>query len=457
MTAPKALEEFVVSARQLMEKVLADKRSDDGAASNAHYARALNLVAWECSGHPSLESLATDIGGTTESHVEDALRRCGVYARLAKGQEVDLESVWSQVTTRLLKEEVFLGALQLQGVSMESASIPLTDGYELRRFTAEEWEDMQSQVEHERIDPEIVTEQVFLTKDRTHVFPPRRPTHSFLEETPEESLRRRDALWTDWWPPLLALALYRPEDFRVGVRLEITPGWRVQRSGDFEGEFLPPWYRDPDTLAGEVIEIWRNSMRDEYRIKKSQEADLTASTASISDALRLAVKVDEHRFRIASKRFLDAAFRLPGYISGWRPDEDEIERVILDLVRAVDGLLGGDPRPKKKRKSLTDTFADRAALVRGEDCKDRLTKAYKARSEIAHGRPLSDIPDLCLLHEDIRFIFLGVLGLTAHYRSRKVMLKLLDSRQEPTKARELQKLARRATRRQGYPQRRSRE
>lgn len=29
MTAPKALEEFVVSARQLMEKVLADKRSNE--------------------------------------------------------------------------------------------------------------------------------------------------------------------------------------------------------------------------------------------------------------------------------------------------------------------------------------------------------------------------------------------------------------------------------------------
>src|SRR5262249_44100489 len=150
---------------------------------------------------------------------------------------------------------------QLEGVSMASATIPLTSGFELRRFDGDAWEALRSNVNHEQLNPDIIAEQVFLTREGTHVMPPRQLFYSppKVQDPPE-----RDVLWDEWWQPLLALALFMPEDFAVGVRLEITPKWRLRKNGDFSGDFLPLAFLHEDEPAEEIFERWHNSIPDTY-------------------------------------------------------------------------------------------------------------------------------------------------------------------------------------------------
>lgn len=437
MAAPNSLAEFLTSARQIFNAALVDRKAG-GRRTVPRYA--LHQLESECSDLPVLKRLASDVGETTPLEVKDALRRCGVFACLARGEEVDLDAVWNEITTRLRNEEKFFGALQLQGMSMEPVKLSLADGFELQRFDAKTWEAMQPDVD-EQLNTEIVVEQVFLMKPDTRVLPARR----FFYSPPRKDVPpQRDVLWTLWWRPLLALALYKPEDFRVGVRIEITPKWRLRKSGDFEGEYLP-W----DEQEGETVERWQNSIPDNYEVKRDDGSALSTFALALEGSLTKAIDLHGDRIQIAAKRFLDAAFRLPGYlVSGWHPDEDETERILLDLVRVADGLLEGGTEEK---------FVNRAGFVRGDGRRSekRLKKAYQVRSQLAHGSPPRGFPDLWLLHEDVRFIFLGYLGLAECYARRRVMINALDAGAVPPEGRALQRLARPSIHRPGYPRRRS--
>lgn len=216
-----------------------------------------------------------------------------------------------------------------------------------------------------------------------------------------------------------------------------------------------------------------------YELSAESETEFAAFAAAVMAAVDRAVEVDGDRIRIAAKRFLRASFKLPSHSVRGGPDEDVAEDVLLGLVRVGDGLLGtspGEHRPRSIGSSgtagLQEVFMRRTTILRdgplGVAC--RMWDAYEARSAIAHGDRQPRIPNLWSLFEDMRFVFLGYLGLISHFHAhpadasapaspqatREAMLQLLNAGDPvPPEARRLQGVSWPVDAKRGHPTRRS--
>lgn len=311
-----------------------------------------------------------------------------------------LDEAWEAIQAGLARDQTMVSLLHLAGVAPCEEPLELEHGFRLVTSSGEEWLEFQPRCSAEQLEPATVVRQTFLQNRKLRLLAQPR-LFSTRQRGP-----RRDPLWEGWWVPLLGLALYRPEQFSDGVRVEVEPRWRRRQHGDFGdyGDELP-WGGEDD-----APNVWQPYRSCDYDVREGEERErLRAFVRRVMRTARRAHAQVGDPMAIAAKRFLSASFHLAPN-GDWRNGAHDVnEQVLLDLVRSADGLFLVAERYEKTRK-----FKERVALASGlgdDELESFLDEAYDARSRIAHGDAEPPPVDLSRLHEVVRFAFIGRLGL----------------------------------------------
>jgi hypothetical protein len=222
-------------------------------------------------------------------------------------------------------------------------------------------------------------------------------------------------VFSHFWQPVLALALYKTDFFRLPIVLESERGWRLERI-----QWSEPSIDIIDDQEGGTEEIPRR----DYRVAEEEQGRFTAFTSFFDSTI---VKAREFQlFRLAGRRYL-RAIQIAGPYSS---NGDDYEDALLQHVFALEALLSeGTPA------GIGDRIATRAAWLVGtsdhirHDVFKTVKKLYDARSSIVHGRDrdreerhpreLDETRDL------MRRILIGLMALRASVNSDEECLAVL--------------------------------
>ena len=343
--------------------------------------------------------------------LSEGLRRAGFYHAVQNGH--DPGSVWAHLTAQLAPRVARLRALAL----LDGCWFPIdrfdVGGVAIERLSANDvqalgpgGEVVDAFFPAETLDADWFTNVWFLSQEHERHL---KPT-SF-------SFRLGYDVLSQFWQPLLGLALYKTDYFGVPVVLESEAGWRLERV-----QWSEPSVDVIEDNQGEAVEV----PRTDYRVAIEEQRRFVAFMRFFDVSLERAREFP--MFRLAGRRYLRAV-----QIAGPHTSRgDEYEDALLQHVFALEALLSeGD------RDAIADKIATRAAWLIGTSDRVRnevfktVKKLYGARSSIVHGgernaqkkhsRQLEETRDL------MRRILVGLMALRASLDSNDEYLRLLRS------------------------------
>lgn len=333
--------------------------------------------------------------------IDEALRRSGLYAETLAGTFPLPDSVLSFLNKFAGRERPSFGAFEVYGAVSSGAPVELGCGFRLRRFSRDEVATWNPRVRTEQLDPYPVAEYSFVVSESSRAFLPERP----FQLLPARPTVERDPFWTEgWWKPFLLFNLFSSEPVVSGVRMQVTPGWRIQRKGEFEGEFYPS--SDPET--GEVDgEYWHRFAR-QHEFEPSRLTAFAAQTMATIAAVEASPEAAP--LRVASRSYLRAMRTLPKIGSTRFVDFGELEDCLFDLARTADGLSCGIDDAGRDRRFTFDMRC--ARLAHDPSHLKFLGRCYSRRTSFAHsfGDDRIEPSEVLLLAKIVRRAFLGYLS-----------------------------------------------
>lgn len=373
-------------------------------------------------------------------HFDEALRRSGLYANVAAGVQV-LPSAVQQFLERFdgARHPSF-GAIEVYGGRIDETPIDLGSGFLLKRFTEMEIRGWNPPLRREQLDPYSTSHYAFVFSERAHALEAAASRMNFDPARPREV--RHDPFWAaEWWKPFLVLNLFQPRQVVAGVRLNVTPGWRIDRDGEFEGEYC----ETPDPETGESAGVYWDTLGGWHDFE--QRRPELAEFASIVTRVLVAMtsSKEETPFRVAVRAYLRALKRI-GRIQSREVDAADLEDVLFDLIRAADGLGGYIGKSGKANIK----HYERTAWLAGISTDTLLKDCYNRRTEYAHGHGESPIKteDALRLVEIVQSSFIGYLGTIEEvgFKRDELVEKMRTKSPQSMTAIKLRQLARPVTR-----------
>jgi hypothetical protein len=294
----------------------------------------------------------------------EALRRAGFYQAVRNGS--DPAAVWRVLVARLNPHTTVVRTLALLDGCWFSV-----DRFQVANATIERLSD--SALTELGPSPDVAA--VFFPSEVLEPFWFSRVW--FLTKDEERELKPTGIIFRfgydvlhHFWEPILGLALYKTDHFRLPIILESDPQWRLERV-----RWDEPTTQTVETHDGETVEV----PRTDYDVDKEELQRFTSFLAVFNGAIEAARMCKP--FRLAARRYLRANEIAGPYAVG-----DDYEDALLQYVFSLEVLLAA-----RDREAIGDKLATRAAWLVGtsdtvrRDVHKAVKKLYGERSSIVHG------------------------------------------------------------------------